>query len=127
MLESHCKNFETLTGIPTRFSVLGGEKQLPVQVEQRAFSIAHNALSNSYRHAAASQVEVVLEFQDRAVRMAVQDDGRGMDLASNPAAQGHGLRNMQIAAEELGGCLELTSRPNGGTLVVATVPLEHTS
>jgi signal transduction histidine kinase len=61
------------------------------------------------------------------VRLLVEDDGRGFDVDVRPQPgieRGHGLRNMDERARELGGTLELESAAGGGTRLKAVFPYQ---
>jgi len=95
-------------------------------VEAQVLSIVKEALSNVARHAAAHQV--VIDLADEVAegasgwRVTVSDDGSGFD-PTNPVVLGHhGLANMRARARDVGGTLDLESRPGGGTHVTVRVP-----
>ncbi|MFD5097993.1 sensor histidine kinase [Streptomyces albidochromogenes] len=86
------------------------------------------ALSNAFRHARASRIEVVLdataELADgtRGVRLSVADDGVGIPEGGRRS----GLRNLKRRAESLGGtsrCEPGLGEDGGGTTVVWEAPL----
>ena len=52
----------------------------------------------------------------------VSDDGRGFDQAGTRLTLGHGLSNMQTRAHNVGGDVEISSEPSGGTTILAWVP-----
>ncbi|HLY82412.1 MAG TPA: GAF domain-containing sensor histidine kinase, partial [Acidimicrobiales bacterium] len=81
------------------------------------------ALSNATRHAQARHVDVELTVTGTVVVLQVIDDGIGIAVDRTDSAVGHGLRNMQTRAERLGGRLELSAGPDGGTVVQWQVPL----
>jgi PAS domain S-box-containing protein len=83
--------------------------------------ILQEALANVRRHSAATIVEVGLRTDDQAVLLEVSDDGRGFDPGS--ARAGIGLSAMRERVEELGGEIEVSSRPGEGTEVTVRVPL----
>jgi signal transduction histidine kinase len=92
-------------------------------VEQALFRIAQEAVTNVVRHAEADHVDVRLSRTDDVVVLEVQDDGRGFDPDGRAvSARRLGLVSMRERATELGGSLELESRPGSGTLVRARVP-----
>ena len=67
-------------------------------------------------------IEVVLQEDAEVVSLSVTDDGRGCDgIASHPL-RGIGLVGMRERLENLGGRLEIASRPGRGTCLVASVP-----
>ena len=82
--------------------------------------ILQEALANVRRHSAATNVEVGLRTDDEAILLEVADDGRGFDPGS--ARAGIGLSAMRERVEELGGEIEVSSRPGSGTEVTVRVP-----
>jgi len=80
--------------------------------------IAQELVVNAVKHAAPTAIRVVLESQDDRVILEVDDDGVGIDdAASRRAVQaGHlGLAMVRRRVEDLGGTLEIATRPDGGT------------
>ncbi|WP_436774518.1 sensor histidine kinase [Yinghuangia sp. YIM S09857] len=105
-------------------------RALPGPVGLAAYRIVQESVTNAVRHSGATVVTVRLTVQHtaegEALRVAVEDDGRGSGAAStaSPAAGGgHGLRNMRERATALGGSLTSGTRPEGGYRVVALLPL----
>jgi signal transduction histidine kinase len=80
--------------------------------------IAHEALHNAVRHAAATRVTVRLGGADQRLTLEVTDDGIGFDPADPELRSRHlGLTSMEERARELGGTLVLRSSPGTGTTV----------
>ncbi|MFD8207196.1 GAF domain-containing sensor histidine kinase [Streptomyces sp. NPDC059695] len=86
------------------------------------------ALSNAFRHAEASRIEVVVDAGvtlpdgSAGVRLSVADDGVGIP----PGGRRSGLRNLARRAESLGGaswCGPGLAEGGGGTTVVWEAPL----
>jgi nitrate/nitrite-specific signal transduction histidine kinase len=75
-------------------------------------SVLREALSNVARHANATTAEVWLSARGERLTLQVLDDGVG-PLESSSA--GRGLDNMQVRATRLGGRMQLTARPEGGS------------
>ena len=92
---------------------------LPPEVENAAYRITTEALTNAVRHAQARHVEVALTVPDGSLRVTVADDGCGVGAA----LAGIGLTSMRRRAETLGGQLEMDSASTG-TTISATFPLE---
>lgn len=93
---------------------------LPAAVEVAAYRITLEALTNVLRHAAAGHCVVQLCCDDRALLLAVSDDGQGLPAQ---AAAGVGLRSMRERAAELGGVCTVERQVGGGTVVRARLPL----
>ena len=93
---------------------------LPAAVEVSALRIVQEAVANARRHADASHCDVSIEADAEMLRLDIQDDGCGIPARVVP---GLGLASMRERAIELGGMLEVSSRPGGGTRVFASIPL----
>ena len=123
VLRSHASTFATITSVPADMVQSGREPPLPALTRRLLFSIAHNAMTNAFRHAQASRVTVSLDFEDDGLRMSVSDDGVG--LPKGYSERGHGFRNMQADAERMGGHLEVAPGRSGrGTTVTCVVPYD---
>jgi signal transduction histidine kinase len=84
--------------------------------------VAREAISNSLRHGKATRITVRLHPGEGAVCLLVQDNGSGFDAARSKRS-GHGLRNIQARAADLGASVRVESRVNEGTRVLLTFPL----
>ena len=121
-LDSHVATFTSVTSVPAELSQNGAEPPLSVEARSLLFSIAHNALTNAFRHAEASRVLIGLDFGPDELRLSVSDDGMG--LPEDYEERGHGFANMRAYAERLGGRLIVEpTGPAGGARVTCVVPL----
>lgn len=96
-----------------------------------AYRVVQEALTNIFRHASATNATALLEFVEappelagsgcgEALRVLVEDDGVGL-----PPRQefGLGLIGMSERVHALGGVMRVEPRPEGGTRVLALLPL----
>jgi signal transduction histidine kinase len=108
----------------TLFSMEAPEElpPLPAAVEVACYRIVQEALTNVARHAHAKTCHIRLSVDRRTGMMEVEitDDGVGTPKGR---VAGVGLSSMRERAEELGGTLAVESGPNGGTRVLARLPL----
>jgi two-component system sensor histidine kinase UhpB len=89
-----------------------------------AYRIVQEALSNVVKHANAHHADVSLKVLDDELRLAIEDDGRGFSEQQDAAA-GFGLVGMRERADAFGGSLEIHSaRNDGGSRIVARIPLK---
>ncbi len=113
-------------GMEPRLETQGTSRRLPPDTELALFRIAQEALNNVKKHALASEIIATVEFQDGRVRLTIQDNGRGFQLAgrtSDLVSLGRfGLVGMEERAHLLGGYLKVLSGLDFGTIVVADVP-----
>ncbi|WP_210480543.1 histidine kinase [Naasia sp. SYSU D00948] len=93
---------------------------MPAAVEIAAYRIVSEALANAARHAGASRVEVEVVGTSEGVSLRIADDGVGIGDAPR---LGTGLASQRERAEELGGTWRVARRPDGGTEVVAWLPV----
>jgi len=94
---------------------------LPPQVEEAAFRIVAESLTNVARHSAADHCVVRLNQANGDLRVRVSDDGRGLSPGSG---SGHGLDSMRRRAADVGGNFLVEDAIPNGTLVTAVLPLE---
>ena len=121
-LDSHVATFRSITTVSAELTQNGEEPPLSIEARSLLFTIAHNALTNAFRHAGASRVLVDLDFGRDELRLSVSDDGVG--LPGDYEERGHGFANMRAHAERLGGRLIVKSRgPAGGASVSCVMPL----
>jgi signal transduction histidine kinase len=103
------------------------EKRFPSEIETTCFRVAQEALTNVVRHAKATHVWIEIGHTPRELQLGIRDDGVGFDVASaqNRAAGGGslGLLGMQERVRLCGGRLDITSAPNAGAKLLATIPL----
>ena len=122
-LRSHASSFTNITMVPAEVRQSGVEPPLSTNSRSLLFSIAHNALTNAYRHADANCVAIDLEFCEEAIRLSVSDDGIGLPV--DYAKRGNGFANMSRDAERMGGHLVVERRgPLGGATVNCVIPSE---
>ena len=120
-LRSHATSFTNVTSVPCELTQTGVEPPLPTETRGLLFSIAHNALTNAYRHAEASRVAIHLACGEEEVRLSVSDDGVG--LPADYAQRGRGFENMDGDAQRLGGRLVVERRgAMGGATVMCVIP-----
>jgi signal transduction histidine kinase len=123
-LEGLLADFARRTGLEVEFTPDLGTGRLGSDTETALYRIVQETLTNVLRHAQASHVVVRVGRQNGVVRLQVEDDGRGFDVAEALARGRLGLLGMRERAEMLGGSLEVDSRPGEGTTVAITVPLD---
>ena len=99
--------------------------RLPPHVETALFRIAQEALQNVAKHAGAERVSLSLSAVPGAVRLVVEDDGKGFrqaDLHRDRASPAYGMVGMRERAELVGARLTVNSTPGVGTRVQVDVP-----
>lgn len=117
-------------GIDINLMLVAQSFRLLPEVEIAIFRIVQEALQNIVRHAEASKVNMVLDFNKDKIHILVKDNGKGIpdlpSLLSDLPRQGKlGLAGMCERVELIGGEINLLTGPGQGTTVSVTVPVEN--
>lgn len=92
---------------------------LDSKIAIQVFRVVQECLTNTVRHANASQAWIKISL-DNKLHLTVIDDGQGCDTTSS---KGFGLRGMKERINSLGGELQLLSKPHQGMKITASIPL----
>ncbi len=116
--DDHGLQAELLVGAGVRECTF--DPRMSVQV----LRVIQEALTNARRHGKATKVKIEIERLDGWVHVAIIDDGSGFDPTVAEEHRGHfGLGFMRERMAEVGGSIEVDSRPGGGTRVSLQAPL----
>jgi signal transduction histidine kinase len=109
-------------GLPATVEISGPPRPLPPDVDQAAYRIVQEALTNVTRHAGPASAAVHIRYDVGAITVQVDDDGHATpDAVPVP---GVGLTGMRERVTALGGRLRAAPRPGGGFTVRAELPVE---
>jgi signal transduction histidine kinase len=120
-------------GLAPALRVLAGRSPVPVTLgalpdrrlddtaESTAYYVVAEGLTNAYKHAGATRIEVKTLLVRGMLRVDVVDDGTG----GARAAAGSGLEGLRDRVEAIGGRLTVESRPGQGTHLRARIPARH--
>jgi len=110
--------------VTVTLAIVGEPKVLESTVLDEAYRIVAEALTNAFRHASASKIEIEVTYDSSALRVRVRDDGVGIDKAVLSSGQpGHwGLTGMRERAKVIRAEINIWSRDNAGTEVEIVVP-----
>ncbi len=120
-------------GLTVTVTLTGTERQLPPDVDQAAYRIVQEALTNVSRHSGSACASVRLGYGPDALTVQVDNDATGADTADDgsgaaedgpePAhARALGLIGMRERVAALGGRLDAGPREQGGFRVRAELP-----
>jgi two-component system CheB/CheR fusion protein len=98
--------------------------QLGRDAEVVFYRVAQEALNNILKHAHATRVDLLIEARDGSVRMVIEDDGVGFEVAEREETRdkGIGIIGMRERAALIGGSLQIESQPGQGTSVFLEAP-----
>jgi signal transduction histidine kinase len=90
-------------------------------VTENILRIVREAITNAANHGKPSRVTVKLGCDD-GVRLIVEDDGCGFDVAGELRSAGFGLVSMEERAATIGAEFAVDSSPSRGTRIEVTLP-----
>jgi signal transduction histidine kinase len=112
------------SGLPTTYAVRGNRRPLPPEVDQAAYRVVQEALTNVTRHAGKANASVQITYGRHTLTVRVDDDGTG---SRRPPVPGYGLVGMRERVTALGGRLRAEPGPSRGFTVLAELPVNGTS
>ncbi len=98
--------------------------ELPVDANVRhqlALSV-REAFTNLIRHARATEANVRLELTPELLSVVIRDNGCGFEPQQHLDKE-HGMINMRVRMETIGGSFQCASAPRSGTTITFSVPL----
>lgn len=103
---------------------------LDEHISNTLYCLVQEAMNNARKHSRAKHLHVRLQGQGvDTLRLEVQDDGVGFDVASLLASyhdrESLGLTSMQERAELASGSMDLQSQPGQGTTLIFDFPRER--
>ena len=96
------------------------DRRLPESVEVAAYYVVAEALTNTAKHAQASEIRVCASANEGELRMSISDDGVGGAVTGD----GSGLIGLKDRVEARSGRLEISSPHGVGTTLTVTIPLD---
>jgi signal transduction histidine kinase len=109
-------------GIPVRSEIRGEPRMMPASVDLAVYRIVQEALTNVARHADPAAAVVRLSYEEKAITVEVDDDGRN---ARGNGMGGNGIPGMRERVVALGGQFSAGPRPGAGFRVRAHLPLSQ--
>ncbi len=115
--------FKEQTGLEVNMNLTGNDRRLEPYLEVMLFRAIQEVLGNASRHSQATQVKLQLDMGNQAVRVSVDDNGKGFDTDSLKESTSLGLKLIRERAEMLGGKFEMDSVMGRGTRISFSVPV----
>jgi signal transduction histidine kinase len=109
-------------GIEVSFahSGLDTKRRIPVDTRENLYLVCKEAVNNISRHSGARSVSIVLRNDFDKFTMVIADNGKGWPATGRPG--GHGVKNMRMRAERLGGTVDFVN-DQGVRVILTTRPI----
>jgi signal transduction histidine kinase len=117
VLADHARTVGAQSGLTVHLELAETPARLRVETETELLRIAQEAITNARKHAEARNLWVTCRIAAPDAVLRVEDDGRGITPGREDS---FGFEIMRERAERVGGRLEVTGRPGGGTVVLVT-------
>lgn len=108
--------------LPARVSIEGNVDRISDAELEIANAVIAEALANAAKHSGSPEISVRIRAERKELRIEVEDRGQGIEEADDEELH-FGLRLMRDRAEEIGGTIQIESKPGSGTRVVAVLPV----
>lgn len=128
-LKDHAQRVAARSGLKLRLQGSEPRPRFPDTVEIALFRIVQEALHNTVKHAAATEIGIALLEQPGQVTLVVDDNGCGFACGQAPDGTGShsmGMTTLRERAEAIGASLQVESRPGQGTCITVTLKHPHT-
>jgi signal transduction histidine kinase len=107
-------------GLPVRLHVEGEPVELPRGIDLSAYRIVQEGLTNTLKHARASNAEVTVRYRPDELHIEVRDNGRG---SSTSNGLGHGLVGVRERVKIYGGEMSAGTANGRGFVLSTRLPL----
>ena len=104
--------------------VLRADWRLTPAVETQLLRIVQEGITNVYKHAHATHVQIIITSDRDWLTLILKDNGRGFDMSETTAVtrEHFGLKIMQERAESVNGRWQIISTPGQGTQIQLQLP-----
>jgi two-component system NarL family sensor kinase len=119
-IQEYTRRIVSQDGLQIRLNSPKDLRPLPAAVEVAAYRISLEALANFVRHSQGTNCQVSISKTKDHLQVEISDDGLGLPQDVQP---GVGLNSMRERAAELGGTCLIEALSQGGTRVLASLPL----
>jgi signal transduction histidine kinase len=120
-VESLVDRVQRSSGLKTTVRIDIGDERLPRALEDNAYRIVQEALTNVVKHAGATRIAVTLVRAGGDLNIGVVDDGSGLD--PHVETGGFGLIGMRERVALASGSLTIEPGPSGGTAIDVRLPV----
>jgi signal transduction histidine kinase len=109
-------------GLPVELHVDGEPVPLPRGIDLSAYRIVQEGLTNTLKHAGASDADVTVRYRPDELEIEVRDNGRG---TATTDGLGHGLVGIRERVKIYGGEMTTGTATGGGFVLSTRLPLDR--
>ncbi|MDH6372700.1 histidine kinase [Paenibacillus sp. VTT E-133280] len=117
-LQKLVDDFQTFSKVKIRLRTFGEAYTVSKQAQMTLYRCLQESITNAVRHGQASEIVISLHYEEKLIRLDVQDNG----LGAEDLTAGFGLNAMKERASNLQGQVYVYSKLGEGTLVTCSLP-----
>jgi signal transduction histidine kinase len=123
-IESLKRSLPAGSNLKVQFECNEPMQRVAERIELSLYRIVQELLTNTIKHAGATEACIKLMFEADTLKLVYTDNGKGFDFQdlSDKQSAGLGLTNLQSRMALLNGTLTFSSENGTGVTIVATVP-----
>jgi two-component system sensor histidine kinase DegS len=122
-IHRYADTFKEQTGIDVLVTVTGNERRMPSYIEVLLFRAMQELLGHAVHQNQATIVKVILNLDEKSVKLSVDDNGKGYDTETLGKDEYLGQKLLKERVEVLGGNWSVDSSPGMGSRVTCIIPL----
>jgi two-component system, NarL family, sensor histidine kinase DegS len=122
-IRRYADSFKEQAGVEVSVTISGKERRLEPYIEVLIFRSMQELLSKAVHQNQATLVKIQLDIGDPAVRLSLDDNGKGFDTDSLTKESNLGMKLVRDRVEMLGGKFDLDTAPGKGARVTLTIPI----
>jgi PAS domain S-box-containing protein len=124
-LEWLAQEFENQTNVQCRLQLHCEMVDLDPDCSTAIFRISQEALTNVYKHAKATRVNISLKEENDDLVLKIKDNGKGITADEVFGSTSLGLMGMRERVRPFGGAVNISGKPKKGTTLMVTLPVER--
>lgn len=121
------QNIAKKVAIPNKLRVqvipFGMNQRLENTLEVTLFRMIQEILTNTIKHAEASEITISLTQDSESINIIIEDNGKGFNPKTIDKNDGMGLNNIEKKTEQLNGTFSIDSFEGKGTSIIIDIPL----
>ncbi|MBF6640050.1 sensor histidine kinase [Flavobacterium sp. J49] len=121
------QNIAKKVSIPNKLKVqvipFGMTERLENALEVTLFRMIQEIITNTIKHAQASEITISLTQDEDSINIIIEDNGKGFNPKAINKKEGMGLANIEKKTEQLNGTFNIDSFEGKGTTIIIDIPL----
>lgn len=121
-IKRYVESFKEQNNLDITATITGQERRLESYLEVLVFRAVQELLGNAARHSQASLIKIQVDISNTAVKVIVDDNGKGFDSGVVNQGSSLGLGLIRERVEMLGGTFDLSTQVGKGARVTFSLP-----